>query len=242
MKARTWHIYALFDHRSPGRIRYVGVTHNRPKARLRDHVRKAEIGKCLYHSSTAEIRWIAWHKEQGHDLTNHTDGGEGSPGVIVSAEARKKMAAAKLGKPRSAESIAKAKATMGTAEYRTRHSLVHRGHKPTSATLIKMSLALKGKGQTPEHVSKRAEANRGKKRSAEVRERFSAIKRGHKQSPETIAKRVASLTGRKRSADSRAKMSESAKSRVRKKAVGVVHTDEEIARVRALLDQETDTR
>lgn len=221
------------DPRQPGAVRYVGVTHKTVRERLRDHIRTAVRGICRYHSSVwirsllaadvqpqiriiqagtgpdwdqAEIAWIAWHREQGHDLTNHTAGGEGTLGVVVSEETRRKQSLAKVGRPRSPEAIERTKATMADPAYRARHAAIHRGKTPSEETRQRRSAAMKGRTQSAEHVAKRAASNRGKKRSDEVRAKFSAQRKGKPVDPLVVAKRAASNRGKKRSPEFREKM------------------------------------
>jgi hypothetical protein len=106
-------IYALRDPRN-GQVRYVGKTHRSLASRLADHVLKA--GKPQYqtrHSvrwiaglvrlglrptielleeigggwAEREVFWIAWFRNNGADLTNHSSGGEsGRSGVRLTPE------------------------------------------------------------------------------------------------------------------------------------------------------------
>lgn len=99
---RTWVIYTLCDPRD-GVVRYVGVTHQKPRVRLSGHINLARKGAryhtaawirsllrdnvrpemCVIESGTgdnwgdAETKWIAHYRSQGHSLTNLTNGGEG---------------------------------------------------------------------------------------------------------------------------------------------------------------------
>jgi hypothetical protein len=229
-----WSVYALEDPRHPGVVRYVGVTHKRPKYRLRDHVTGALRGKSNYHSMAwirsllskgiepslrilqegdgegwieAEVYWIRWHRDNNFDLTNHTDGGEGAWGCIPSPQARLKMSLAKKGKRRSPDAVSKMKATMSTPEYRAHHSEVHKGKTQSPESRAKQVQALRGRKQTEEHVARRAAANTGKKRSPEICAMFSQIRTGQKDSPETVLKRAASNRGKKRSAEFKERMS-----------------------------------
>lgn len=97
-------IYALTDPARPDEVRYVGKTTHTLKRRLQDHYRKAteltdtshrcnwlRAVRCqgrravitlLEEVSLAEIddaerRWIAYYRQNGADLINATDGGDG---------------------------------------------------------------------------------------------------------------------------------------------------------------------
>lgn len=120
MSNRPWEIYSLTDPRTL-EVRYIGVTF-RGKARLCEHISRAARGgkthrDCWLRSLIAaglrpihgtmergsgdgwperEQFWIATHKAT---LTNHTDGGEGSPGYVPTPELRRKWSALRLGVP-----------------------------------------------------------------------------------------------------------------------------------------------
>lgn len=96
-------IYTLSDPEEPEHIRYVGMT-TEPDRRIREHINKSH--RQLYSSTwirtllsdevepvmsiieevpaeegpEREIFWIAHYKEEGHRLTNLTDGGESTLG------------------------------------------------------------------------------------------------------------------------------------------------------------------
>ena len=205
---RKWAVYTLSDPRFPDAVRYVGVTHRNPKKRLKAHVYDARSGKANTHTANwirsvlrdavrpvlrviengegtgwdnSEMYWIAWHKEQGFDLTNHTDGGEGSLGFRHSSETRAKLRADKLGK---------------------KLSLEHRS---------KISAAGMGRKTSPETRAKLSAVKLGNNPSPEVRAKISAAHLGAKHSPETRAKMSAAHKGTKRSHDVRAKMSDAIK-------------------------------
>lgn len=102
-------IYGLVDPREPERIRYVGKTIH-PTWRVKQHLQDARAGqpshRCkwirkLLSEGTepqlitlevvpeadweeAEIRWIAKLRQDGHQLTNGTDGGGGIPPEVIS--------------------------------------------------------------------------------------------------------------------------------------------------------------
>lgn len=108
---RKWIIYTLSDPRT-GEVRYVGRTF-RGRQRLVEHLSKAKRGGRTYRDcwiksllvlglrpsmtvlqegfgegwQDAERDWIAKYRESGR-LVNLTDGGEGFPGYVPSAELR----------------------------------------------------------------------------------------------------------------------------------------------------------
>lgn len=99
-------------------IRYVGWTMNL-KRRFRSHIYEAKRRRYITHKnnwifsllqrgeqpvmkqidaippygdrSTAEQKWIAHFRSLGCELTNGTDGGEGTPGLVLSEDAKKKI-------------------------------------------------------------------------------------------------------------------------------------------------------
>jgi hypothetical protein len=100
-------------------------------------------------------------------LRNHTDGGEGSSGVICSAEARAKISAVKRGNTNCL------------------------GRKCSLETRAKMSTnhaGMKGKVHSDETKAKMSSAHIGKPRSAEWKAKLSAWQRGRVFSAETRAK------------------------------------------------------
>lgn len=119
---RNWEIYVLIDPRTSD-VRYVGVSHMGIK-RLRMHIAKAKRGAFGHKNNWIRILvaeglvpgyrvidvgdgeswmereqyWIAFYRNDGVDLTNMTDGGEGALGRVLSAESREKIAVSKRGK------------------------------------------------------------------------------------------------------------------------------------------------
>ena len=116
-------IYVLFDTRSPGDIRYVGVTTKTLEKRLRGHLestsrnthRSAWINKVIGSGGSIGIQevdrcqesewqskereWISYYREAGYDLVNSTDGGRGvlNPSGAVRDKISKSMSIAKRG-------------------------------------------------------------------------------------------------------------------------------------------------
>jgi hypothetical protein len=203
---RRWHIYTLSDPRT-GEVRYVGKTQKAdPKKRLNSHISDAVMGKdqtrcgrwkrslladgvrpvlTVIESGTgdgwieAEQRWVAhWRAIAGDRLTNLTDGGEGMAGYVIAPETRVKMSAAKMGKKRAPE------------------------------VLARMSEWLRGRRVTPETRAKIAAAHGGMKHSDEAKAKQRAAKLGQKRGPmpdEVRAKIAASNTGKKPSQEAIAK-------------------------------------
>lgn len=112
-------IYAL-TYPGTDRVRYVGKTVRSPRKRHNEHIMDAMrnarlpvhrwikslydrgLWSCLWHlervpesSDWAERErfWIKKFRDEGHDLLNLTDGGEGLPGLPRSQETRDKIAA-----------------------------------------------------------------------------------------------------------------------------------------------------
>ncbi len=101
--------------------------------------------------AAAEIYWIKFFRDQGCDLTNGTDGGDG---VTMTSEVRAKISAAHTGKV---------------------------GYSHTSETKNLMSIAAKGKKKSPEHRAKIGAAQKGKKKSPEQIAKMSANAKAQQQ-------------------------------------------------------------
>jgi hypothetical protein len=222
MVVRTWVIYVLSDPRTPEQVRYVGVTHCTPKSRLGRHLGDARKGKGTHHSARwlrsllnvglepkirvieqgagpgwegAEIRWIAWHKDHGFDLTNHALGGQGPIGCVRSPETRAKLAAANRGKKQSPELIEKRIAPT-------------RGRVTSPETRARMSASMTGLKRSPEACEKM----RAERSTSAFRSKMSeAAKKAY---AERKAKGlIKSQVGKKMSEEARIRMSEAAKAR-----------------------------
>ena len=209
-----WFIYHLLDPRDES-IRYVGWTTTSIKDRLKRHVQDARRGeKNIYRVNwiksllslnlvpriveiskgfgpswcCAEKMEIALQRDLGANLTNLTDGGEGTPGMVHSPETIAKMTgrkksseeiaklrAANLGKKRSPESIAKTRAG-------------NLGKKHSPETKVKIGAAGIGRKKSPKTIAKLRAANIGKKHGPERIEKMRIARWGKKHSPETKAK------------------------------------------------------
>jgi hypothetical protein len=179
-------LYTLSDPRMD-EVRYVGWSSKVPKYRLAEHVTEAMTGRRSHRlnwirtilaesarpvmrvlafletdseAKRCEVAYIAKLRESGYRLVNGTDGGEGTRGHQVSAEAREKMAAA------------------------------HRGRKLTFSPIhrARLSDAQRGKKRNPAIAEKTAAKNRGRTHTAEHRAKISAALRGRPCSPQTRAK------------------------------------------------------
>jgi hypothetical protein len=193
-------IYALVDPRS-GEIRYIGWTVQKPEKRLlghlNDHSRNhrtnwlnslKSIGDrpilrqiqrlSASEAPSSEKYWIRHFREAGCPLVNSTDGGEGSLGVVVSDETRRKL------------------------------SLAHKGRSFSPEHSRKISESLKGRKFTEEHLAKllphlqssarrelTARQNRERVYTAENRER---ARQGQLKRPPTTdaARRAMSIAGK----------------------------------------------
>jgi hypothetical protein len=132
--------------------------------------------------SSAERFWIENYRWLGCDLTNATDGGEGTKGLVRTPEHRAKLAAAHKGKALSPEHKAKIGATS-------------RGRTHSPETRARMSRSAKGRVHSPEAIAKMSAAKKGR------------AQKGHPMSPEARAKIAASLKGHLVPPEVRAKIS-----------------------------------
>lgn len=180
-------IYALSE--LGGSVRYVGKTTKPLQERLTQHLAEARklrknhrlnwlrsvgdrveiflIDLVVGDGAAEEICLIAALRKLGARLVNGTSGGDGTLGVVRSAETRARMSLAQLGK----------KATPFT---KLKQSLAHKGKKFTEEHREHLSMALRGKqlGRvlTEDHRRKIAKANAGKAHSSATRKKISASK------------------------------------------------------------------
>ena len=151
---------------------------------------------------------ISQHRNNGAQLVNLTDGGEGSSGREVSEETRAKIAMKARGRKASEETKAKLSAKM-------------KGRKPSVTTLEKLRIASTGRIKSEEERAKIAEKAKGRKASEETKAKLSEVMRGRTHSEETKAKLrgkimseearakiAASKIGKPRSEETKAKLSE----------------------------------
>ena len=121
-------------------------------------------------------------------LRNRTDGGEGSSGVIISEETRRKISEASKGRTLSEEHKRKLiEANKGKTHSEESKRKMSEAHKnPSEETKRKMSEAKKGKtpwnkGKTHSEETKRklSEANKGKTLSEEHKRKMSEARKGN---------------------------------------------------------------
>lgn len=203
-------IYLLADEN--GVIRYVGKTTSKLKKRLNGHLTKARHDlsnnhrvcwiKSLFKKGSLpniilagevdgdgcreEIAWIKYFRDEGIDLINATDGGEGCLGYVASNDTRQKMRLANIGRK-------------DTPETRAKKGLSSKGNKRAL-----------GYRHTPEAIQKIGQASKGNKyckgyhHSMAFRHKMSVAGIGNKYSqgirpsPETRKKLSAVLIGNKR--------------------------------------------
>lgn len=127
-----------------------------------------------------EMERIAFWREAGIDLANKTDGGDGVSGLIMSAEAKAKMSAAKVGKKQDPEAVAKRIAPL-IGRKQPRHAVEicaqkRRGRKHSDEAKAKMSAAHLGKVVSQEAREALSAANKGKPWSQKRREAEEAKK------------------------------------------------------------------
>lgn len=263
---RPTSIYWLSDART-GIPFYCGKTVFTPEKRLKGHyrtasekpqrplsIRIAEAGAHIRVETVETVPvgqdwaarerwWIYTLRTFYTGCVNATDGGEGLPGVIFSAETRAKIGDVHRGSKRSPEARAKMSAArklrvitdetrarlsaagkIRSAESRAKSAASSRGRVPSAETRAKLSAALKGRLKSAETRAKIGEANRGKVRSPEDRAKMRATATGKKHTAETRAKMSVvqkargleiglSLRGRKHTEETRAKMKDAWKLR-----------------------------
>jgi hypothetical protein len=201
MSERAITIYALIDPRTDG-VRYVGKSVNVVQ-RYRIHcvargnrhsavwirsLRNVGLRPVLTILEVAteemweerERYWIAFYREQGCDLTNLTDGGEGMHGISPSAETRRKLSMAGLIAQNRPEAKAAARERMVAryADLTERERQSQRSHEV---------------GVRPEViVSRRASMQLMLKDPAQL-ERFSANLKTARANPDLEAKRLANM-------------------------------------------------
>ena len=158
-------------------------------------VRMVATGLTEDEAFALEVERIAFWREAGIDLANHTNGGDGVSGLKMSDEAKAKMAAAKKGLPGRVTML---------------------GRKHSEETKAKMSAAHSGVKKSPEHAAKVGLRHKGKTVSLKTREKISKIKTGVSPSEETRSKLSLSNKGQKRSEATIVKMKEAWKERKNK--------------------------
>jgi len=199
-----YYVYELRDHE--GRVFYVGkgkgdrVKSHRycaknPKHKNKLYYKIRKLWKLGYDyevvrmmenltekvALTEEIKLIAHYGRA--NLTNLTDGGQGTSGTIISEERRAKLSLANKGKKRSAEVIAAMRLMRsGGLPQSTREAISRtlKGRKLSKETVEKM----RGRKQSAESVEKRRLSNTGKVRTPELKTRMKEMMKGRIVSPE----------------------------------------------------------
>lgn len=150
-------------------------------------------------------------------LCNCTDGGDGSSGIVVSEETRKKMSlinSAKMKTPDGYAQLAEArKAMWSNPEYVARHAASVKRHHSDPDNRRKRSAAAKERCEHPD-VRKKLLAAGISARSPEAIAKKSASLKAKWLDPEYRTKTVAAQKGRVNSPDTRAKISASHKGKV----------------------------
>ena len=245
-------------HLSPLDIRYVGFTSRPLSKRLSGHIndikrlphlRKSrwlnklnenglfpivEIIEELSNEQNwreSEIKYVAYYRNIGCDLTNLTDGGDGTMGFIHSKETREKISNTLRNKEKSEKQIAslhnlhennrgkirkpkKIKIKLPRKLSEKHKSNIGKGligHIVTEETRTKIQKANTGKIRPIEAIKITREKNSGKKRSEEFCRRQAELKTGKKMSDETKEKIRIAKTGSKLSEDIKQKISSSLK-------------------------------
>jgi hypothetical protein len=117
-------------------------------------------------ASERERHWIADLRQEGHRLTNHTDGGEGMLGAVFSPETRAKIGAALRGRPlpKTEEWQAKITAALTGRKQGPKELAAHYAFRHSQQTKEKLAALKRGVKQSPELVEKRVSPLRGRKR------------------------------------------------------------------------------
>jgi len=207
----TTFIYGLVDPNTHS-IRYIGKA-NDPHVRLYRHLKeKSHTHKSMWLRSlkerglspemqiieevpvlgwqASERYWIKYYREQGCDLTNSTDGGDGLHGYVITEEHREKLSKAAIGKKRGPMS----------EEQKTLFSSIRKG-KPKPA----LSVLYKGKPFPDKAYETLKERRTGKPLSEEVKQKISDTKRSRGMPEEERAK----LRERKLTEEHKAKLAAS---------------------------------
>jgi len=197
-------VYALIDSRTNS-VRYVGKSSDglarprRPSSYLRNSkthcanwIRQLQAAGLIYSVAVLETQptganlccrerwWKAFGDAWGCTLTNLTDGGEGTPGRVVSAATRTKMSAALRGRPLAAATRAKL-------------SVAQRGRTLSLEVCTKIGVASRGHIVTPETRAKMSAVQRGRMRSQETRVKNSVATRAAWARPENRVRFAAAI-------------------------------------------------
>ena len=244
---KTVSIYALIDPLTK-EVRYIGKSVN-PNTRFRAHLRNRSDTHCARwlgvlrdlglepemtileaetegDGSEAEIRWIAYGRELGWPLTNLTDGGDGSLGVVQSEETRQKRAEAM--KAAHARGLFPPPVNKGgtiSEEQKAQISAKLMGHPVAEKSVEALKKHRKDWTGVPnphssETRQKMSDAHKGKKRgpmSEETKAKISAKRKGQSlpsPSAETRAKLSAANSGKALSEEHKEKIGAANRGRV----------------------------
>lgn len=214
----TTKIYALCEPNG-GEIRYIGKTIVELSKRLSRHLVAARCGEKTRKANWVrsllskgffpgiilvgivegdgcleEKAWIKYFRDEGLDLVNTTDGGEGTTGGTwkLSDDTRRKMSLAQKGKKRSDEARHKmsqsAKLRGVLRDTIEKMRLANFGKQRSADTCRKISLANTGRKCTKEQILRNSLSHIGKKLSEETKRKIGFIHRGSKRSDETRLK------------------------------------------------------
>lgn len=178
------------------------------------------IPVVLEHCSTKEellereAWWVAYGRLSGWELTNLTDGGDGSWGYTPTQATRAKLRALHLGKPKTEahrESMRKAKSAPDAIAF---VKALHTGRKRTDSTKAKIGAASRRRVVTEEaRENMRMAALARAPRTQATRAKLSAALKGRKRTPEQVARMSAAQQGKTASIETRKRMSEAHKRR-----------------------------
>ncbi len=211
-------IYVLTE--PSGEIRYIGKTSAPLSERISDHLSDARRGKKSYKNNwirqlfskcvlpkiellgevegqgcIEEQAWIDYGKKEGWQLTNLTNGGDGTSGYHHTEEYKAKMKIFKRRENLSPETLAKMR-------------IVHSGIKHTEEHKEKIRKAMQGRIINQEWRRKISLANIGKKASPETIKKLSLSHMGIKLSEEAKRKCALCMLGRHHSKETLLKQSE----------------------------------
>jgi len=197
MNQRKWEIYVLSDPRTDT-VRYVGVTF-RARRRFNEHLSRAMRGGKTYRDCwirslvNAGIRptyrvieqgigdgwqdrerfWIAHYRVEGK-LTNLTDGGDGTPGLVPSERCRKAVSLAHKGVPYPPDRIPAMLGKNHTPEAVEKIRAAGIGRAQSDAAKAKLSRAMKGRKPSAKTVAASVAARTGKKLTDEHKQKITA--------------------------------------------------------------------
>lgn len=217
------YIYVLYDKKSQEKYRYCGQSNS--EERIKAHINEAKnehkcyrcywIRKVEYQidykiietcysdkeANDREIYWIAELKKQGHELTNMTEGGDGTRGYHPTPEVIEKRAAKRRGIKQSPETIAKRIAkTRGmkrSIDFCKMMSELKTGKKQNPETCFRRNAKLRGKPKPIGFGEKISKIMKGKPKSKEHREKISKSLKGKMPSPQLFAASKKARTGMK---------------------------------------------